>query len=73
MVLLRYLSDLWWTLEIPIVNCKINFELKWSGKCLSVAGTVENQVLIFTTTDTKLYVPVVSSPTQDYVKLPKQL
>ena len=40
---------------------------------LLVAGTVANQVLIFTITDTKCYLPVVTLLTQDNVKLPKQL
>ena len=38
-----------------------------------VAGTVANQVLIFTITETKCYLPVVTLLTQDNVKLPKQL
>ena len=42
-------------------------------KCLLVAGTAANQVPTFTITDTKLYVRVVILPTQDNVKLLKQL
>ena len=34
MVLLQYLSDFWKTLEMPLINCKINLILTWSGKCV---------------------------------------
>ena len=32
-VLLKYLSNFWRTLEIPLINCKINLILTWSGNC----------------------------------------
>ena len=38
-----------------------------------VTDTAANQELTFTITDTKLYIPVVSSKTRDNVKLLKQL
>ena len=42
-------------------------------KLFLVAGTVTNQVPTFTITDTKLYVPAVTLPTQDNSKLLEQL
>ena len=66
-------KNFWRTLEMPLTNCEISLQLKWSENCFLVAGTVANQVQTFTITDTKLYVPFVTLSTQDNVKLLKQL
>ena len=61
---------------MPLINCEINLQLKWSGKCILVTGTAANQVSKFTKTDIKYknwYVPVVTLSTQDDIKLLKQL
>ena len=69
-VLLKYLSNFWRSLEIPSVNCKVEFSLKWYENCiLSSAG---NNVT-FTITDTKLYVPIVNLSAEDKAKLSKLL
>ena len=47
--------------------------MKWSKNCILVAGTTANQNPEFQITDTKLYVPVVTLPTQDNKELLKQL
>ena len=44
-----------------------------SKKCFIVAGAVSNQIPEFKVTDAKLYVPVVTLPTQDKIKLLKHL
>ena len=56
MVPLKYLSNFWRTLEMPLINCEINLQLKWSKKCILVADTVANQEPKFEITDTKIYV-----------------
>ena len=70
MVPLKYLSSFWRTLEMPLINCKVNLTLTWSSTCVitnsSGAGTFE-------ITDIKLYVPVVTLSTQDDSKLLQQL
>ena len=36
---LKYLSNLWKSLEMPLINCKIHLELNWIEDCiLSSAG-----------------------------------
>ena len=70
---LKYLSNFWRTLEVPLINCEIKRQLKWSKNCILVAGTVGNQNPIFQINDTKLYVPVVTLSTQENIKLLKQL
>ena len=60
MVLLKYLSNFWKTLEMPLINWGVNL-IKSTG-----VGT-------FQITDTKLYVPVVTLSNQDNDKLHQQL
>ena len=65
---LKYLSNFWRSLEMPLINCKVELSLKWYENCiLSSAGTAAT----FTITDTKLYVPVVTLKTEDNTKLSK--
>ena len=73
MVPLKYLSNFWRTLEMPLINCEISLQLKWSKNCILVAGTVANKNPSFQINDTKLYVPVVTLSTQENIKLLKQL
>ena len=56
-----------------LINCEISLQLKWSRKCIIVAGTVKRQNPMFKINDTKLYVPVVTLSTQESIKLLKQL
>ena len=60
MVPLKYLSNFWQTLQMPLINCEINLLLTWSASCVIVSADVVNQNATFAITDTKLYVPVVT-------------
>ena len=73
MVPLKYLSNFWRTLEMPLINCEINLILTWSASCVIVSTDVANQNATFSITDTKLYVPVVTLSQQDNEKLLEQL
>ena len=73
MVPLKYISNFWRTLEIPLINCEVNLILTWSTNCVIVSTNVTNQNATFEITDTKLYVPVVTLSTQDNSKLLQQL
>ena len=73
MVPLKYLGNFWRTLEMPLINCVINFILTWSTNCVIVPTNVANQNGTFKITDTKLYVSVVILSTQDNSKLIQQL
>ena len=66
---LKYLSNFWRTLEIPFINCEVNITLTWSANCVIISTKVSNQNPIFAITETKLYVAVVTSSTQDNTKL----
>ena len=73
MVPLKNLSNFWRTLEMLLINCEISLQVKWSKKCILVAGTTNNQNPSFQINDTKLYVPVVTLPIHQNIKLLKQL
>ena len=67
---LKYLNNLWKTLEIPLINCGINLILTWSASRL--ISEVDRSTT-FAITDTKLYDPVVTLSTQDNAKLLQEL
>ena len=68
MVPLKYLSNFWRTLEMPLINCEVNFILTWSSTCVLIATSIPNQNATFAISDTKLYVPVVTLSTQENTK-----
>ena len=40
MVPLKYLSNFWRTLEMPLINCEVNLILTWSSTCVLVASNI---------------------------------
>ena len=54
---LKYLSNFFRPLEMPLINCKIKLNLTWKKECVLSTGASE---AIFIINDTKLYVPVVT-------------
>ena len=68
---LKYLSNFWRTLEMPLIHWEINLILNWSTNCVIVYTNVTNPGAAFEITDTKLYIPDTS--TQDNAKLLQQL
>ena len=73
MVPLKYLSNFWRNLEMPLINCEITLLQTWSASCVIVSTDVANQNATFAITDTKSYVPVVTLSQQDNEKLLVQL
>ena len=73
MVPLKYLSNFWRTLEMPLINCEVNLILTWSSTCVLVATNIPNQNATFAITDTKLYVPVVTLSTKENANFLQQL
>ena len=37
MIPLKYLSNFWRTLEMPLINCEIEFILTWSKNCVIIS------------------------------------
>ena len=50
MVLLKYLSNFWRTLQMSLINCELNLIFTWSSTCVI---TYSNGAGTFTITDTK--------------------
>ena len=73
MVPLKYLSNFWRTLEMPLINCEINLVLMWSVNFVIVSTDVVNLGAKFAIAETKFYIPAVTLSTQDNAKLLQQL
>ena len=67
---LKYLSNFWKTLDIPLINCEVSLILTWSENC--VLTDIKTQIArgtrvainaptnaTFKITDVKLYVPLL--------------
>ena len=66
---LKYSSNFWRSLEMPLINCKVELSLKWHETCLLTATTTAT----FEITDAKLYIPIVTLTVEDNSKLSKLL
>ena len=67
---LTYLSNFWRSLEMPLINCKVYFELNWMEDCILSSAWDPAK---FAITDAKLHVPIVTLSTKDSANLTKQL
>ena len=86
---LKYLSNFWKTLDIPLINCEASLTLTWSANCvvtslekrLVTAAQGDNPAVYDNSptgtkldiTDTKFYVLVVTLSTENDNKLLEQL
>ena len=83
---LKHLNNFWRNLDISLINRKVELILTWTKNCALVDMTVKaagnnNGLpaivaptgLEFQITDTKLYVPVVTSSKENNIKLLEQL
>ena len=59
---LKYLSNFFRSLEMPLINCKIKLNLTWKEECV-LSTDIGNAVFIIN--DTKLFVPVVTLSKED--------
>ena len=59
---LKYLSNFFRSLEMPLINCKIKLNLIWKKECV-LSTDAGNAVFIIN--DTKMYVPVVTLSKED--------
>ena len=80
---LKYLSNFWRALKMPLINCEMSLILTWSRE--GVITSMEKRLITdarrdtsptnatFKITDTKLYVPVVTLSSEDDNKFLEQL
>ena len=59
---LKYLSNFFISLEIPLINCKIKLNLTWKKECVL---STDNGNAVFIINDKKMYVPVVTLSKKD--------
>ena len=67
---IKYLSNFWRLLEVPLINCKVQLSLSWDPNCV-LSNLVGAST--FAITDAKLYVPIVTLWTEDNEILSKIL
>ena len=65
---------------MPLINCKVELSLKWIESCAPTTAEIDTNAdatgadsATLEVTDAKLYVPVVTLPADDNVKLVKQV
>ena len=64
---LKYLNIFWASLQMPLINCKLELKLRWARFCVfSAAGTAKANAsnddnIIFTIKDTKLHISVAAA------------
>ena len=59
---LKYLSNFFGSLEMPLINCKIKLNLTWKKECVL---STDNGNAVFIINDTKMCVPVVTLSKED--------
>ena len=64
---LKYLTNFWRSLEMPLIHCKVELLLKWYERCLLTTATTTT----FKITDAKLYVLIATLSVEDNSKLSK--
>ena len=67
---LKCLSNFWRSLEIPLINCKVELSLTWNPNCV-LSNLVGDST--FTRTHAKRYVPIVALSAQENAKSSKLL
>ena len=65
---LKYLSNFFRSLEMPLINCKIKLNLTWKKECVL---STDADDAVFIINDTKMYVPVVPLSKEDKDKKKK--
>ena len=76
--LYHYLSNFWQSLEMSLINCKVQINLKLTKHCALATdgndnGDANSNNIIFTTKDTTQTVPIVTLSAKDVQKLLKLL
>ena len=85
---LKHLSNVWRTIDTPLINCEINLISTLSKNCVITSKATTNEDheadpaeaavnnptnARFEIVDTKFYVPVVTLSTEDDIKVLEQL
>ena len=66
---LKYLSNFFRSLEVPLINCKIKLNLTWKKECVL---SIQDGTAVFIINGTKLYAPIVTLSKEDNKDFIKQ-
>ena len=66
---LSYLTNFWRFLDLPLLNCEVELDLKWSEICLLMEDDGNITEATFQITSSKRYVPVVTFYINDCMKM----
>ena len=69
-VSLKYFSNFWRSLEMPLINCKVYLELNWIEDYFLFSARDSAK---FEITDAKLHVPIVTLSAKNSANLTKQV
>ena len=72
-VILNSLSNIWVSLEMSLINSKVELKFKWKNQCvLCNAGNdnANSNNIVFTIKETKLYIPVPNLFSKGYKSSP---
>ena len=67
-VSLKYLSNLWRSLDLHLINCEIELDFNWTKNFVLIEKNDNITGANFTVTTIKLYVPVVTLSINDNIK-----
>ena len=77
---IKYLSTFWRSLEMPLINCKVELPINWIENCVLTSAPIgENSnatgvdSATFKITDAKTYIPIITLSAEDNAKLSKIL
>ena len=65
---LKYLGNFWRSLDLSLINCEVELDLKWSRNYVLIEGNDHITRVSLITTSTKLYVPVITLSINDNIK-----
>ena len=73
---LKYSSNFWRSVEMPLINCRVGLSLKWIENCISTAAAIVANAnataadgATLEVTDAKSYAPVVTLSAKDNARL----
>ena len=77
---LKYLSNFWRSLEMQLINCRVELLLIWIGNCVLTTAEISANAnatgadsATLKKTDAKLYIPVVTLSAEGNTRLAKEL
>ena len=65
---LKYLSNFWRFLDLPLINCERELDLSWTKDCVLIEHHNNIAGVNCMITSTELYVPVVTLSINDNIK-----